>query len=633
MKKKILNISLIASLLIQPAVINADVMATAMSNVTGPARTSITDSSGRQIGNKMYTGGFSYRFNSTTPPPIFNASPPSIEASCSGLNLKGMFASLLNLDQLGAMLQDAGASLAWGVAIGLIYSLPGVASAFKMINEWATKIQQLLASACQMGQNIGMNIASKYGPDMNALGKTVVSAIETPAKALQDGVMGMASAIGSEIPSGVKSLFNSPETLSSGKKADAMGSLLGKAFTSDVSLGGSIMSGYLKHSPTMIQDLSQSINEFKIINIAISDESAPIKEPCVSSDSINCIQMNLHDFKTNSMSLTAGQKIEQAFFAYAILTNYVGDVGFEETSIASFIESFAAMSKMANKTETPAENAKATNTVVKTEDIAGFKMGYTGEIGKAPGDTATSLLASILLYGVDPKYNEAFQNETKVQFLTSFKAPIISLAILKEKDSAKKSVQPFVYGVKGETQFFGPNANYKGTYNSSECIVKSLIKNPNSNPIEESGQSCTSLPIVINNIHWYIKIITNTPEEHREFLIDSIVKYNAYYATLSMLDGILSTVNISANGSEKIVPNNTGATPSSVTSQGKDEAIGATLMTASKKAQNEFLTKLKEAVNHKLASKEKPSEEKLKELFITQDKINRERAIKTSSKQ
>jgi len=92
--------------------------------------------------------------------PIWHVSPPSIGASCSGFNLQGLFVSILGWDRISKMLKSAGASFAWGIVVGLIYSLPGIFSAFKMINAWAKKIMQLLQNACKIGQNFGNKLAN-----------------------------------------------------------------------------------------------------------------------------------------------------------------------------------------------------------------------------------------------------------------------------------------------------------------------------------------------------------------------------------------------------------------------------------------------------------------------------------------
>jgi len=184
--KKYTNISVATAVALSGIPIQAfsgdTILDSAMSNFTKPGSFTHTDSHGNVITTDYYTGGVSYSFGTEYPPPIFSVSPPTIEAGCNGINIKGMFVSLLGLDQLGAMLQNAGASLAWGVAVGLIYSLPGVAAAFKMINQWAKDLQKLLGNACQSGIAIGHYLSEKAGIDKEGMEKKLMNQIPDWAK-------------------------------------------------------------------------------------------------------------------------------------------------------------------------------------------------------------------------------------------------------------------------------------------------------------------------------------------------------------------------------------------------------------------------------------------------------------------
>lgn len=113
----------------------------------------------------IYTGGVFLRFGSAYdyPPPLFSITPLRFSAGCGGLSIKGMFMQLAGLDRLAEMLKNAGTSLAWGVVVGLVYSLPGVFKAFDFLNAWAKKIQQLLANACASGYAIGRSLAAAAG--------------------------------------------------------------------------------------------------------------------------------------------------------------------------------------------------------------------------------------------------------------------------------------------------------------------------------------------------------------------------------------------------------------------------------------------------------------------------------------
>lgn len=93
-------------------------------------------------------------------------------------------------------------SLAWGVAVGLIYSLPGIFNVFKTINQWAKQIQQLLAMGCQagiaLGQALGEKVGFSIGSSKEEAEKTVTGNLDSSdlATYVQSGVQGVADALG-----------------------------------------------------------------------------------------------------------------------------------------------------------------------------------------------------------------------------------------------------------------------------------------------------------------------------------------------------------------------------------------------------------------------------------------------------
>ena len=169
MKHKIIKLSLVVAILNQSLLYASmdDLMSSSFMNVTpggtykGNGKTTFTTTS-------VY---FRFGPSMTSIEPIIQTSPPSLGASCSGFNLKGMFVQILGLDRIAKMLKSAGASFAWGIMVGLVYSLPGVASVFNMINAWANKIMEMLQNACHAGQAIGQAMASSAFS--SGIGKTV----------------------------------------------------------------------------------------------------------------------------------------------------------------------------------------------------------------------------------------------------------------------------------------------------------------------------------------------------------------------------------------------------------------------------------------------------------------------------
>jgi len=110
-------------------------------------------------------GSLSFRLNNSpfAAQPLLTLNPPTAALSCSGMDVDAGMLSMMNLDLFGQTLETAGSQLAWGVMIGLVYSLPGIGEAFGKLQDWARKIQGLMQSPCEIGKQVGASIGSKWG--------------------------------------------------------------------------------------------------------------------------------------------------------------------------------------------------------------------------------------------------------------------------------------------------------------------------------------------------------------------------------------------------------------------------------------------------------------------------------------
>lgn len=108
-------------------------------------------------GEKVYNIGGSLTLKRDTQnfPLWWNFQPPGIQASCSGISFKGMFGTIVNLDEIATQFEEAGASFAWGILVGVIYSLPGIGEIFTKLDAWAKKIQSMLSNSCNAGIAMG----------------------------------------------------------------------------------------------------------------------------------------------------------------------------------------------------------------------------------------------------------------------------------------------------------------------------------------------------------------------------------------------------------------------------------------------------------------------------------------------
>lgn len=114
-------------------------------------------------GRKIYSGGsMSMRIDQTTPP-VMTFQPPSLRVSCSGMDFNAGLISILNLDMIQQILEQGGTSLAWGLLVGLAYSLPTVSNVLEKIQKYTRWMQQLQGNMCEIGKNIGSSLGESIG--------------------------------------------------------------------------------------------------------------------------------------------------------------------------------------------------------------------------------------------------------------------------------------------------------------------------------------------------------------------------------------------------------------------------------------------------------------------------------------
>lgn len=113
-------------------------------------------------------GSMQMRMKKTTIPPLITFQPPTARVSCNGLDFNAGLISILNLDMIEKLLQQSGTSLAWGILIGLSYSLPSVAKVFDEIQRYTRMLQALEGDACAIGKNIGKALGEDIAEAYNS---------------------------------------------------------------------------------------------------------------------------------------------------------------------------------------------------------------------------------------------------------------------------------------------------------------------------------------------------------------------------------------------------------------------------------------------------------------------------------
>lgn len=111
-------------------------------------------------GTAFSGGSMSMRFRQPRWGNAVTLQSPSLSVSCNGIDFNAGLISIMNLDTMEKLLSQSGTSLAWGIMVGLMYSLPTIGNVFATIQEWARKIQQILGNTCAIGTEIGKSIGS-----------------------------------------------------------------------------------------------------------------------------------------------------------------------------------------------------------------------------------------------------------------------------------------------------------------------------------------------------------------------------------------------------------------------------------------------------------------------------------------
>ncbi|MEV9477562.1 conjugal transfer protein TraH [Aliarcobacter butzleri] len=136
-------------------------------------------------GTYLSGGAIEVRFKTSgNYPPIFAFGAPSLKASCRGITFDAGYAMFMNLERLGQQLSQAGTSLAYGVLIGLVYTMPGVEQAFTKLNEWSQWLQSFLNESCNIGTNFGKEIGTSLWKDVEGASNWVNNNIPSPSEYL-----------------------------------------------------------------------------------------------------------------------------------------------------------------------------------------------------------------------------------------------------------------------------------------------------------------------------------------------------------------------------------------------------------------------------------------------------------------
>ncbi|BFU77291.1 hypothetical protein ALC152_05060 [Arcobacter sp. 15-2] len=584
MKKKIINLSLIAVLSLQSVASagsfqgttnygGSDIMKNMLFNHTPSKSVQFKDSNGNTIKSMYYSGGYYFRFNNdVAPQPLWAFSPPEIEAGCNGFNLKGMFMSLLGIDQFGAMLQNAGTSLAWGVAVGLIYSLPGVASVFKMINQWAKDIQKLLSMACssgiQIGEQIGKKLGDAVGYDKEAVEKSLRFGLssDSVANGLQKGIkttlkdgLGL-DGVDFSWDSGFS--FGGGDEASEKKKKEAVSLHLSKIF-GDYSVGGSIMFDYIMKSKTTLDTIK---NELK-------SEKSPIFYRTISLDyssgdgnfNNNILEESIDNVQSKIVSPTDKVSFGMKLLSYTFFYNFGGDLGYTRDMADTVIKRLGDMYSCSSATDMPSSSCspdeKANNDKALIEALSNPSFTIkVSPVGKVRVPTGAEMKDIVLL---------GYSEQTK-EILKDLVAPEFLVISTEEKDKSEKNFIITPTEPKERKPFFDSN-KFAGAKIISQCSLynslKGIIPENYIGGLSVTGDSsvdCNNVPLIIfPGVELYADILSKAIDTEITEGIRKMNEVNLYLTANSILDQIGNNLSVSRVGTTKLTTNMIQNNPSS----------------------------------------------------------------------
>lgn len=486
-----------------------------------------------------YGGDYQFTFNGGNRfQPWITTSKPSLKVGCNGISLKGGFVGLLGLNEIKDQLSDSGASLAWGVMIGLQYSMPALFSVFKTLREWATTIQKLLQNMCSIGQSLVRNTDT---------GKA--------AKKDVDDFLNTLGSAGDWMDSKMKGADEYRKNID--KYVDCS-SLSGDAYKKCVGKLGNT-------KVTQNDKIAHSVGS-NTGSVAILMEQHQVPEKSPSKLYVGKLSDLLDSGKIQDQTIISSTALHDKELSYKLLRVFFGDIVLTNTTFSKIV------TKNTNYEKSPDTGTYEIDINKKKEQI---KKDVDGE-PKKPSDkeayfayeqpiiTDHKLAANALINGITSSVNSSFCNANECDiseelvFYSDFGTP-------QGGDTEDRSVS---YGIvkypsleKADTSLQWDGA-LKESLKSIRTLVKSksgitpviLTHLETDNNLLTANSTSTTIPLLLPNIAKYIDIVSSLERRAgREtqlsaHLKELLAENNAYFVAKSLIDLIYAKV-IDAQGS------------------------------------------------------------------------------------
>ena len=344
-------------------------------------------------GTYMSGGGIEVRFKTTGNfPPVFSFGAPSLKASCSGISFDAGYAVFMNLERLGQQLSQAGASLAYGVLIGLVYTMPGVEQAFTKLNEWSQWLQSFLSESCNIGTAIGKELGRTAWRGVEEQVNEMTAKIPSPSDYL-DKPIDYANMIAKVMTNGtIEQKHKVNISILDDLLSDGRGGIVGTYITSLIKKGEENVTfstsemiefknldsiGLTDSTKLMVYFISSIIDDFAIDELAMTNVLKDIKANNAKSLA-ETIESKGGKEKTFKTIQARNKNSTKAFVSFMLNGKKTGD-----TSTFSNLQGLrVAMFSLDNKTGIRDQFVTLTDQTTTTSDPFGNFEGYIQESKK-----------------------------------------------------------------------------------------------------------------------------------------------------------------------------------------------------------------------------------------------------------
>jgi len=539
-KKRIVIVMVLFSLFSQ------QIMATGLDSVLdgNSVSTSFGTWDSPRTGSRYFYGG-SYAFafkQSGKYQPFFQGEPPGAKIGCNGFSLSGGFLALLGIDEIKNMLKSSGATLAWGLMMGLEYSMPALKRVFDTLRKWAREIQAIMQNSCNLGKTLMQNHPSLKGiretisdsyvgsvdswieDNLEGNMGTVDSFIDTGYKYATDGCAGLAD-------EALKTCKNKTAGIIRGETKKVVES--SQNSLTNQAAGSHVKSATVPTNTLSISRLSTFLDSGKIQNQVIFSQGN-----------------QLDTYKTNII-------LSRLFFG-------------DKTTLLKSLKKIIMMADNAD------EGIKEKVYKIDPTKIKPFlKAKLTEQIAISSGEeegmiippklTSAENAAKAILYGIEEGSCVDKCYDGYVDILDNYVYALDFAEDAKSKDYSR---------VLGNVLYNSPSASdtlrvrWEGAFIESLQIIRSVVKqktgyNPTYKTIKETsvGVKSTSstdikVPLLLPNINKYIETIVLLERKAKQEtaftaqLKDILAKNNAYFFSTSLMDMIAGNIiaAIGANG-------------------------------------------------------------------------------------